>query len=136
MDKRRDDRPARVPLSRRVLLVEDNPDGRETLQLLLEAYGYDVVTAADGGQGVQQGLAHRPDVAIVDIGLPVLDGYAVARRLRAALGRKLFLIALTAYARPEDRRQSREAGFDVHLGKPADFHDLLQLLADEGTRPC
>jgi CheY-like chemotaxis protein len=136
MDKRHDERSARAPPSRRVLLVEDNPDGRETLHLLLEAYGYDVVTAADGGQGVRQGLAHRPDVAIVDIGLPVLDGYAVARSLRAALGGKLFLIALTAYTRPEDRRQSREAGFDVHLGKPADFQDLLRLLAAEATRRC
>jgi CheY-like chemotaxis protein len=86
-----------APASCRVLLVEDHPDGRETLKLLLELCGYQVEAAADGRQGVEKGLAWRPEVAVVDIGLPLLDGYEVARRLRAALGGRVRLIALTAY---------------------------------------
>jgi CheY-like chemotaxis protein len=118
-----------APVSRRVLLVEDNPDGRETLKLLLELCGHQVEEAADGRQGVEKALAWAPEVAVVDIGLPGLDGYEVARRLRAALGGRVVLIALTAYGEPEDRRRAFQAGFDIHLTKPADVGELLGLLA-------
>ena len=74
-----------APAPRRVLIVEDSPDGRAMLRLLLELYGFQVEEAADGRQGVEKALAWRPEAAVVDIGLPVLDGYEVARRLRAAL---------------------------------------------------
>lgn len=111
-----------------ILLVEDNADSRESLRVILESYGHQVVTAADGVEGVRKAVSSHPRVAIVDIGLPQLTGYEVARQVRANLGDGIFLIALTAYNRPEDRRRCREAGFDVHLSKPADLDPLLQLL--------
>jgi two-component system, sensor histidine kinase len=117
-----------APASCRVLLVEDKLDGRATLRNLLELWGYKVETAADGRQGVEKGLAWRPDVAVLDIGLPGLDGYEVARRLRAALGGRLVLIALTGYGSPEDKQRAFDAGFDRHLTKPADPGELLRLL--------
>jgi CheY-like chemotaxis protein len=116
------------PPSRRILLVEDNPDSRETLQLLLTLWGYIVEVAADGRAGVDKALDWQPDVAIIDIGLPVLSGYEVAQRVRAVLHEKTFLIALTGYSKPDDRRQAMEAGFDVHMSKPADFELLSDLL--------
>jgi CheY-like chemotaxis protein len=118
-----------APAPRRVLIVEDSPDGRAMLRLLLELYGFQVEEAADGRQGVEKALAWRPEAAVVDIGLPVLDGYEVARRLKAALGGRVVLIALTAYGKPEDIRRACEAGFDYHLTKPADVEELLRLLA-------
>jgi two-component system, sensor histidine kinase len=117
-----------APASRRVLLVEDHPDGREMLRLLLELYGYQVEEAADGRDGVEKALAWAPEVAVVDIGLPLLDGYEVARRLRAALGGRVLLIALTAYGSPEDIRLAFRAGFDHHLTKPSHPAELLRLL--------
>lgn len=114
-----------------ILLIEDNADSRETMRMVLEMYGHRVDTAADGADGVRKALADRPPVAIVDIGLPRLTGYEVARRLRTALGAGIFLIALTGYNRPEDRRRSREAGFDIHLCKPADLEPLLCLLREK-----
>jgi CheY-like chemotaxis protein/two-component sensor histidine kinase len=124
-------RPAGGPprRGRHVLVIEDNPDGRETLRMMLEMWGHQVEVAADGQQGVDLALALRPQVALVDIGLPVLDGYQVARQVRAALGRDIFLIALTGYGQPHDYRRAFEAGFDAHLVKPAEpeeLHDLLE----------
>ena len=120
-----------VQTSRRILVVEDNPEGREMLQILLQVWGHQVEVAADGLQGVEKGLAWRPEVAVVDIGLPLLDGYQVARRLRAAFGDCILLIALTGYCQSEDRRRAVEAGFDVHLTKPADLDELSRLLTAE-----
>jgi len=114
-----------------ILLIEDNADSRETMRMVLEMYGHRVVTAEDGAEGVRKALTGRPPVAIVDIGLPLLTGYEVARQLRSTLGGGIFLIALTGYNRPEDRRRSREAGFDVHLCKPADLDPLLRLLREK-----
>jgi signal transduction histidine kinase/ActR/RegA family two-component response regulator len=112
-----------------VLVVEDNDDARETMQLLLEAWGYQVQTAADGCEGLEKVLAVQPDVAIVDIGLPKLDGYEVARQVRARLdGRSPRLIAVTGYGQPEDRRRALEAGFDHHLAKPVRADELSRLL--------
>jgi CheY-like chemotaxis protein len=109
-------------------LIEDNPDGRETLQLLLESWGHQVEVAEDGLEGLSKALAWKPDAAVVDIGLPLLDGYSFARRVRAALSDNILLIALTAYSQPEDRRQALQAGFDVHMSKPADFVELGRVL--------
>ena len=120
---------------RRVLIVEDNPDGRETLRTMLEMWGHQVEVAADGRQGVEQALALRPEAALVDIGLPLLDGYEVARRVRAALGRDIFLIALTGYGQPHDHRRAFEAGFDAHLVKPAEPEELHDLLEQVAARP-
>jgi CheY-like chemotaxis protein len=113
---------------RRVLVVEDNRDCRETLCWLLRLSGFQVERARDGDEGVRKALAWRPEAAVVDIGLPLLDGYEVARRLRAGLDGLIVLIALTGYGQPEDRSRALAAGFDHHLTKPAKPGDLLRLL--------
>jgi signal transduction histidine kinase/ActR/RegA family two-component response regulator len=112
----------------RVLVIEDNVDTRETLRRVLELDGHEVQDAEDGPQGLELALASRPEVVIVDIGLPGLDGYEVARRLRATLGDTPLLIALTGYGQPEDRRLSLDAGFDVHLVKPVSPEHLAVAL--------
>ena len=114
--------------SRRVLVVEDNREGREMLCTLLQVWGHQVEGAENGLQGIQKGLSWRPEVAVVDIGLPILDGYQVAQELRAALRDQIFLIALTGYCQSEDRRRAFEAGFNVHMNKPADLEELSRLL--------
>jgi signal transduction histidine kinase len=112
-----------------VLLIEDNEDGREMMATMLGAFGYSVRQAADGLQGVQMAHAATPDVALVDIGLPGIDGYEVARRLRQeAATRSIKLIALTGYGLAEDQRRVLEAGFDMHLVKPVDINNLLEAL--------
>jgi CheY-like chemotaxis protein len=112
----------------RILVIEDNGDGREMLRLLLELVGYEVVASADGIDGVQKALEWRPDVAVIDIGLPRMNGYEVARRLRQNLGCEIFLITQTGYGRPKDRDEAIAAGFDVHLTKPVDPVELINLL--------
>lgn len=115
---------------RRILLVEDNTDARETLRDLLELHGHEVHEAASGPDGIEQALRLRPDLSLIDIGLPELDGYEVARRIRAnAGGCDLLLVALTGYGQPEDRRRAREAGFDEHLAKPIAPDRLAALIA-------
>jgi CheY-like chemotaxis protein len=114
---------------RRVLVVEDNPDCREALRLLLESWGYQADVAADGREGLAKALAWRPEVAVVDIGLPILDGFRVARQVRDALGDHVHLIALTAFSAAEDRRQALAAGFDHFLTKPVDLDELAHLVA-------
>ncbi|HEV3261020.1 MAG TPA: ATP-binding protein [Gemmataceae bacterium] len=117
--------------ARHILIVEDDASNRDTLRALLECDGHRVEVAEDGPQGVEKALALRPDVALVDIGLPGLDGYEVARRVRAAPGgTDILLIAVTGYGQPEDRRRTLEAGFDRHLVKPIDVDELQRLLAD------
>jgi signal transduction histidine kinase/CheY-like chemotaxis protein len=115
--------------SRHILLVEDNVDNRESLRDLLEELGHRVDVAADGPQGIEEGLRLRPQVALVDIGLPTLDGFEVARQLRRELGTEVFLIALTGYGQPEDKDLARQAGFDAHLTKPMHPDDLLRMLS-------
>jgi signal transduction histidine kinase len=119
---------------RHVLVVEDNADNRETLVMLLESFGHDVVTAADGPAGVRLAATERPEVAVVDIGLPGFDGYEVCRRLRGLLGEHVKLVALTGYGQAEDRERARAAGFDVHLTKPADVATLASVVA-QGRGP-
>jgi len=118
---------ANVAAGRRILAVEDNADGRELLRRMLEIQGHEVYDAGDGESAVRMALELRPDTVIVDIGLPGIDGYTVAQRLRAAghSAADMQLIALTGYGTAEDRRRAAEAGFDVHLTKPVD-HDILE----------
>lgn len=116
----------------RILVIEDNADGREMLRLMLELLGHEVAVAAEGVEGVNKALAWRPDVAVVDIGLPRLDGFSVGRALRRELGLDVFLIAQTGYGRPEDRQQALASGFDVHLTKPVDPVDLIGWLERAG----
>jgi CheY-like chemotaxis protein len=111
-----------------VLIVEDNPDGREMLRLLLEMAGHQVEAAGDGLEGLEMALRDHPDVAVIDIGLPRLDGYALAQRLRAAFGLNIFLITHTSYGQPEDHRRALAAGFNVHLTKPVDPRELYEWL--------
>ena len=114
----------------RILIVEDNPDGRETLALMLGMEGHEVHAAEDGPSGVKEALEWTPDAAIVDIGLPGFDGYEVARRIRAAAkGFAIKLVALTGYGQEEDRRAAMAAGFDSFLVKPADFKAIHTILA-------
>ncbi len=113
----------------RILVVEDNRDTADSLRMLLELLGHEVAVAYTGPDGVQKAREFRPDVVLCDIGLPGLDGYAVAGELRrdpATAG--AHLIAITGYGREEDRQRSRQAGFDHHLTKPVDPRDLQPLL--------
>jgi signal transduction histidine kinase len=110
---------------RRILVVEDNPDGREMLHHLLKMAGHEVLEAVDGPSGLEATLRQRPDVALVDVGLPGLDGYELARRVRATGDASIYLVALTGYGQPDDRRQAMEAGFDAHLVKPVNPEALL-----------
>lgn len=114
---------------RRILIVEDNVDVRESLRALLELSGHEVHEAPDGPSGVERAVALRPDVALVDIGLPGLDGYDVARRIRSMpdCGRTV-LVALTGYAQPEYRERADDAGFDGYLPKPVDVSQLSALI--------
>jgi signal transduction histidine kinase/CheY-like chemotaxis protein len=115
-------------LSLRVVLVEDNADIRETLKDLLESRGYELHVAEDGNAGLAAILTHRPQVAFVDIGLPGLDGYTVARKVRASLQNTVRLVAMTGYGQPEDRQRAHEAGFDEHVTKPLTLPVLEEVL--------
>jgi CheY-like chemotaxis protein len=134
------DVPARLdagPAKPTVLLIEDNDDGREMMATMLVSYGYPVLQARDGLEGVRMALAERPDVALVDIGLPGIDGYEVARRLRREdATRELRLIALTGYGLAEDQRRVLEAGFDLHMVKPVDVAALIGQLAEPARQPA
>jgi signal transduction histidine kinase/ActR/RegA family two-component response regulator len=121
----------------RVLVIEDNADAREAVQILLEIWGHEVQSAADGHRGLAIAQAWNPQVALVDIGLPGLDGYALAGRLRdLPAGRQLFLVALTGYGQPADRQRALAAGFDAHLVKPVDADELAGVLARATAEPA
>lgn len=117
--------------SRKVLIVEDNDDSRRMLQSLLSLSGHEVCVAATGPEGLQALREHKPALALVDIGLPGLDGYELARQVRSQ-GQcpHTYLVALTGYGRAEDRQQAREAGFDEHLVKPVRRADLERILKE------
>ena len=134
-----DPEPEQPRLSKRnVLLIEDNDDARETMQALLQIEGHTVEACPDGPAGIACLRGFPADVAIVDVGLPGMDGYQVARDIRtigyrAQNGKPILLIALTGYGLPEDLKRAEEAGFDAHLVKPADFAKLAALL-HEGAK--
>ena len=115
--------------SRRVLVVDDNRDAVESLSLLLKLAGQAVASAHDGREALAQFASFDPDVVVLDIGLPVLNGYEVARQMRATATRKFALVALTGWGQDEDRRRTSDAGFDYHLVKPVEFESLKALLA-------
>jgi CheY-like chemotaxis protein len=119
----------------RIVVVEDHDDGREMLTLTLQVAGHHVVAAADGLSGLDLILTLEPDVALVDIGLPKLDGHELARRLTEMKRfQPTLLIALSAYGHREDKRRSYEAGFDDHLVKPIDPPELERYLAALASR--
>jgi PAS domain S-box-containing protein len=119
---------------RRILVVDDNRDVAESLAMLLESEGHQVLTAFDGIAAMETARTERPDIILMDIGLPGMDGYAVAQALRQnhELERTM-LIALTGYGQPDDRKKSSASGFDEHLVKPVDIEKLRQLLANYPT---
>jgi PAS domain S-box-containing protein len=116
--------------TRRVLVVDDQPDSTDSLALLLRLHGHEVYTAADGPGAVDEFLRSKPEVVFLDLGLPGMSGYDVARRLRATPeGRDVRLVAVTGYGTEADRERTRAAGFDLHLAKPVDPHAVEALLA-------
>jgi signal transduction histidine kinase/ActR/RegA family two-component response regulator len=117
-----------------ILLVEDHADERETLRIALELHGHSVVQAADAHAAIELLRSQRPPVAILDIGLPGINGYELARMARAELGPALVLIALTGYGTEIDVRRAKAAGFDRHLTKPVEMQELLQVLERAGAR--
>ncbi len=119
------------PPRHRILVVEDHADVREGLRELLESSGYDVEVAADGTQGIERALALRPRIALIDLGLPGLDGHAVAQRLRSIVPKEeLALVALTGHTHSEDLLRAVESGFDAYLPKPIHFDRLVAVITE------
>jgi len=133
----RHDRHQLIPTPRRravrVLVVNDSPDNVESMALLLRLYGHEVEVALGGPAALRAAQAQQPDAVLLDISMPGLDGYQVARKLRAMFRDKpLLLVAITAHGFEEDRRRCEEAGFDRHLVKPADPLEVEYLLRELG----
>ena len=121
------------PPHARVLVVDDNEDAANSLATLLEVMGYQVRTAYDGPEAIEAADDFMPAVALLDIGLPRLSGYDIARHVRERRGSDVLLVAITGWGQEDDRRRAREAGFDHHFTKPADFEVLLELIGQELT---
>ncbi len=117
-----------MPRSRKVLVVEDNADQLQSLTILLRLMGHQVDFASTGQAALERARRLRPDVVLLDIGLPGMDGFEVARHLRAEHGSALRIIAVTAYGTERDRSESRDAGCELHLVKPADPRFIESLL--------
>jgi CheY-like chemotaxis protein len=117
-----------MPLTLRVLVVDDVADIRESLGMLLRGWGHEVRLAHDGPSALEAFRCFRPDAVLLDIGLPGMSGWEVARQIRAQGGQPALLIAVTGYGQEEDRARSREASIDIHLVKPADPEELRRVL--------
>jgi signal transduction histidine kinase len=118
----------------RILVADDNPDALASLTELLRLCGHEVFGAADGREALDAAERHRPEVALLDVGMPLLDGYEVARRIRTQpWGKQMLLLALTGWGQDSDRRRSATAGFNLHLVKPVDIGRLMELLAQLRT---
>ena len=120
--------------SRRVLVAEDIPDAAEMLRLMLESMHHDVRVAVDGVQAVAIAKEYQPEVALLDLGMPRMDGYEAARQIRDALGDRVLLVALSGWGQDEDKQRARDAGFDTHLTKPAPPEVLEALIASARDR--
>jgi DNA-binding response OmpR family regulator len=123
--------PAATVASKKVLVVDDNTDAADSLATLLGVMGYEVRIAYDGPEAIEAADEFQPAVALLDIGLPKLSGYDIARHVREKQGADVLLVAITGWGQEEDRRRAREAGFDHHFTKPADFDVLLKLIDRE-----
>jgi CheY-like chemotaxis protein len=119
----------RVSLPCRVLVAEDIPDAAEMMRLMIESMGHDVRVASDGVQAVAMAEQFDPQIALLDIGMPRMDGYEAARRIRAVLGSRVLLVALTGWGQEKDERRAYAAGFDRHVTKPAEPDVLESLIA-------
>jgi CheY-like chemotaxis protein len=119
---------------RRILIVDDNTDASESLAMMLTVVGHEVRTAHDGDAGLAAAAEYRPDLVLMDLGMPKMDGYEACRRIRAeSWGSAPLLVALTGWGSIDDQRRTREAGFDRHLVKPADVDALLNIIAELPT---
>ncbi|PYQ66531.1 MAG: hypothetical protein DMF53_03455 [Acidobacteria bacterium] len=127
---------SRPVFSRRVLVVDDNRDAAESLELLLQIWGHQARSAQDGPEALSLAAEFQPEIVLLDIGLPGMDGYEVARQMRALpAGRNALIVAVTGYGRNSDRLQSQEAGFDHHLVKPVQPEVLQELIASVKLAP-
>jgi CheY-like chemotaxis protein len=114
--------------ARRVLVVDDNADAADSLAMLLQVRGDEVRVAYDGEEAIEAELQFRPEVVLLDIGMPKLSGYEVARRIRDARGPRVLIVAITGWGQDEDRQRARDAGFDHHFTKPVDYAALLEVI--------
>jgi PAS domain S-box-containing protein len=112
----------------RILVIEDNADGREMLSISLRLAGHEVWEAATGNEGIEMAQRHAPAIVLIDVGLPDIDGYEVGRRLRQTVGTAARLIAVTGYGPPQDRARSEQAGFDAHVVKPVELSRLAEII--------
>ena len=120
---------------RRLMVVDDNKDAAESMSMLFELWGHEVICAYDGRSALDTAARYRPDAVFLDIGLPGMDGYEIAERLRELPeSASTVLVAITGYGQDEDRRRSREAGIDHHLVKPVAPETLHKLLDSLGRR--
>ena len=117
----------------RIVIVEDQHDAREALEMLLDIEGHEVFSAQDGQRGLELIMEHRPQIALLDIGLPEMNGYELAAAIRERLGDNIRLMAMSGYGQPDDVRRSEAAGFDRHLIKPVDPRRLAAALRDIRT---
>jgi len=120
--------------ARRVLVVDDNQDAADSLAMLLSAHGDEVRTAYDGEEAIEADACFLPGIVLLDIGLPKLSGYDVARDIRERRGAGVLIVAITGWGQDEDRQRSRDAGFDHHCTKPVDIESLLETLERERPR--
>jgi CheY-like chemotaxis protein len=123
-----------APNGRKVLVVDDNRDAADMLAAALTDFGFQTEIASDGPAALDAARRFRPEIVFLDIGLPIMDGYEVAVRLRGDFGAALKLIALTGYGGASDRERAHEVGFDAHVVKPLDIATLPELLGRD-TRP-
>jgi CheY-like chemotaxis protein len=118
-----------LQMRRRVMVIDDNKDAAESMSMLFELWGHEVLCAYDGRAALEAAVKYRPDAVFLDIGLPGMDGYEIAERFRELPGSNgTVLVAITGYGQDEDRRRSREAGIDHHLVKPVAPETLHKLL--------
>jgi CheY-like chemotaxis protein len=122
---------AAKPIPRRILIVDDNEDAANSLATLLQLSGHETASVYTAADALRRASDFRPDVVLLDIGLPGMDGYEVAQQMRELPGlRDIHLVAVTGYGRSDDRQRAREAGFDEHLVKPVEFAILERTLAE------
>ena len=122
-------------VSRRILVVDDNADAADSLGMLFEVRGDEVRIAYGGIEALATEVAFKPAVVLLDIGMPKLSGYDVARRIRDARGASVLIVAITGWGQEDDRQRARDAGIDHHFTKPVDFESLLEIIDREAPRP-
>jgi len=124
-----------APTPTRILVVDDNRDAADTLAVLLQLDGVETLTAHDGHDCLQKVIAFRPEVILLDLGLPEMSGYDACRRIREyPWGRQILVIALSGWGQTSDHQKSRDAGFDSHLVKPVDHEKLMGLIKERIPR--